>query len=76
YDFYIYGLAAALVFGKVFFPADMDPGLATLLSFVTLWSGFIARPLGGIIFGHRGDRIGRKTTLVITLIMMGIATTC
>ncbi|PXB90611.1 MFS transporter, partial [Pseudomonas aeruginosa] len=52
------------------------PGLATLLSFVTLWSGFIARPLGGIIFGHLGDRIGRKTTLVITLIMMGIATTC
>ncbi|MDF5978974.1 MFS transporter [Pseudomonas aeruginosa] len=76
YDFYIYGLAAAPVFGKVFFPADMDPGLATLLSFVTLWSGFIARPLGGIIFGHLGDRIGRKTTLVITLIMMGIATTC
>ena len=64
------------MFGKVFFPADMDPGLATLLSFVTLWSGFIARPLGGIIFGHLGDRIGRKTTLVITLIMMGIATTC
>ncbi|WP_333908715.1 MFS transporter [Pseudomonas sp. Q1-7] len=76
YDFYIYGLAAALVFGKVFFPADMDPGVATLLSFVTLWSGFIARPLGGVIFGHLGDRIGRKTTLVITLIMMGVATTC
>lgn len=75
YDFYIYGLAAALVFGKVFFPADMDPGVATLLSFATLWSGFIARPLGGIIFGHLGDRIGRKTTLVITLIMMGLATT-
>ncbi|MFC5695632.1 MFS transporter [Pseudomonas sp. GCM10022186] len=76
YDFYIYGLAAALVFGKVFFPSDMDPGVATLLSFVTLWSGFIARPLGGVIFGHLGDRIGRKTTLVITLVMMGIATTC
>ncbi|BBT18416.1 MFS transporter [Metapseudomonas otitidis] len=75
YDFYIYGLAAALVFGKVFFPADMDPGVATLLSFATLWSGFIARPLGGIIFGHLGDRIGRKTTLVITLVMMGLATT-
>ncbi|WP_165663785.1 MFS transporter [Metapseudomonas otitidis] len=75
YDFYIYGLAAALVFGKVFFPADMDPGVATLLSFATLWSGFIARPLGGVIFGHLGDRIGRKTTLVITLIMMGLATT-
>ncbi|MBO3276519.1 MFS transporter [Pseudomonas schmalbachii] len=76
YDFYIYGLAAALVFGKVFFPSDMDPGVATLLSFVTLWSGFIARPIGGIIFGHLGDKIGRKNTLVITLIMMGIATTC
>ncbi|CAD5109148.1 MFS transporter [Zestomonas carbonaria] len=74
YDFYIYGLAAALVFGKVFFPSDMDPGLATLLSFVTLWSGFVARPLGGVIFGHLGDRIGRKTTLVITLVMMGVAT--
>ena len=53
----------------------MDPGVATLLSFATLWSGFIARPLGGIIFGHLGDRIGRKTTLVITLVMMGLATT-
>jgi len=75
YDFYIYGFAAALVFGKVFFPADLDPGVATLLAFVTLWSGFIARPIGGLIFGHMGDKIGRKTTLVITLVMMGIATT-
>lgn len=74
YDFYIYGTAAALVFGKVFFPADMDPGVATLLSFVTLWAGFLARPIGGIIFGHLGDKIGRKNTLVITLIMMGVAT--
>lgn len=75
YDFYIYGFAAALVFGKVFFPSDLDPGVATLLAFVTLWSGFIARPIGGLIFGHMGDKIGRKTTLVITLVMMGIATT-
>jgi MFS family permease len=74
YDFYIYGTAAALVFGKVFFPSEMDPGVATLLSFVTLWAGFLARPIGGVIFGHLGDRIGRKNTLVITLIMMGIAT--
>ncbi|MBV8261383.1 MAG: MFS transporter, partial [Paraburkholderia sp.] len=67
YDFYIYGLAAALVFGKVFFPSSLDPGVATLLSFLTLWAGFVARPIGGLIFGHLGDRIGRKTTLVITL---------
>ncbi|WP_449431943.1 MFS transporter [Pseudomonas putida] len=76
YDFYAYGIAAALVFGKVFFPADLAPGTATLLSFLTLWAGFVARPIGGIIFGHLGDKIGRKTTLVITLVMMGIATTC
>ncbi|BBN52272.1 MFS transporter [Pseudomonas chlororaphis subsp. aurantiaca] len=76
YDFYAYGIAAALVFGKVFFPADLPAGTATLLSFLTLWAGFIARPVGGIIFGHLGDKIGRKTTLVITLIMMGVATTC
>lgn len=74
YDFYIYGTAAALVFGKIFFPPDMDPGVATLLSFVTLWAGFLARPIGGIVFGHLGDRIGRKNTLVTTLVMMGIAT--
>ena len=76
YDFYAYGIAAALVFGKVFFPADLAPGTATMLSFLTLWAGFIARPIGGIIFGHLGDKIGRKTTLIITLIMMGVATTC
>lgn len=76
YDFYIYGLAASLVFGRLFFPSSMDPGVATLLSFVTFWVGFLARPVGGVLFGHLGDRIGRKTTLVITLVMMGIATTC
>ncbi|MES2870469.1 MAG: MFS transporter [Pseudomonadota bacterium] len=76
YDFYAYGIAAALVFGKVFFPSDLAPGTATMLSFLTLWAGFVARPIGGIIFGHLGDKIGRKTTLVITLVMMGVATTC
>ncbi|KVU34145.1 MFS transporter [Burkholderia ubonensis] len=75
YDFYIYGTAAALVFGKVFFASTMNPGVATLLAFVTFWAGFAARPLGGIVFGHLGDRVGRKTALVITLVMMGLATT-
>ncbi|MFW0794434.1 MFS transporter [Gordonia sp. CPCC 205515] len=74
YDFYIYGTAAALVFGKIFFPDDLPAGVGTLLAFVTLWAGFLARPIGGILFGHLGDRIGRKTTLVITLLMMGVAT--
>ncbi|WP_138997185.1 MFS transporter [Rhodococcus zopfii] len=74
YDFYIYGTAAALVFGKIFFSDDLPAGVATLLAFVTLWAGFLARPIGGIIFGHLGDRLGRKNTLVITLIMMGIST--
>ncbi|MBP0533201.1 MFS transporter, partial [Mycobacterium tuberculosis] len=58
----------------VFFSRTLDPGIATLLSFVTLWAGFAARPIGGIIFGHLGDKIGRKTTLIITLILMGVAT--
>ena len=75
YDFYIYGLAASLVFGDLFFSPDMDPGVATLLAFATFWVGFLARPVGGVIFGHLGDLIGRKTTLVITLMMMGVATT-
>ncbi|WP_323120620.1 MFS transporter [Burkholderia alba] len=75
YDFYIYGTAAALAFGKVFFSPTMNPGIATLLAFVTFWAGFVARPLGGIVFGHLGDRVGRKQALVITLVMMGLATT-
>ncbi len=75
YDFYIYGTAAALVFGKVFFSGEMNPGVATLLAFVTFWAGFAARPLGGIVFGHLGDRVGRKKALVVTLVMMGLATT-
>ncbi|WP_407727607.1 MFS transporter (plasmid) [Rhodococcoides fascians] len=74
YDFYIFGTAAALVFGKVFYPG-IAPGSALIASFATLWVGFLARPVGGMIFGHFGDKLGRKNTLVITLMIMGIATT-
>ncbi|MFJ7946311.1 MFS transporter [Streptomyces sp. NPDC096354] len=74
FDFYIYGTAAALVFDKVFFP-ELDGAMGTLVAFATFWVGFLARPVGGIIFGHYGDRLGRKKTLVITLLMMGISTT-
>ncbi|MEU7896678.1 MFS transporter [Nonomuraea sp. NPDC049152] len=73
YDFFLYGSAAALVFNKLFFP-EADPLTGTLLAFLTYAVGFIARPLGGLIFGHFGDRLGRKTLLVISLLMMGIAT--
>lgn len=73
YDFFIYGTAAALVFNKLFFPT-FDPLIGTLLSFATFAVGFIARPLGGIVFGHYGDKIGRKNVLVVTLLLMGIAT--
>ncbi|MBN3459439.1 MFS transporter [Mycolicibacterium sp.] len=73
YDFYIYGLAAALVFPKEFFPGS-SPAAGTLASLGTFAVGFVARPLGGIIFGHIGDRVGRKTTLMFTLFLMGAAT--
>ncbi|AQV98640.1 MFS transporter [Cupriavidus necator] len=73
YDLYIYATAAALVFGPLFFPGG-DPFLSTLASFGTFAVGFFARPLGGIVFGHWGDRIGRKKALMITLMMMGVAT--
>ncbi|WP_051215533.1 MFS transporter [Granulicoccus phenolivorans] len=73
YDFFIFGTAAALVFPHLFFPGS-DPLTGTLLSFATLGVGFLARPLGGIVFGHFGDRIGRKKMLVITLLGMGLAT--
>lgn len=73
YDFYLYGLAAALVFGKLYFPSQ-DPYIATLLAFSTFFLGFVARPVGAIIFGHFGDRIGRKATLVATLLLMGGST--
>ncbi len=75
YDFYIYATAAALVFGALFFPSD-DPLFSTMAAFGTFAVGFFARPLGGIIFGHIGDRIGRKKSLIITLLMMGVVTVC
>ncbi|UCR83637.1 MFS transporter [Pseudomonas chlororaphis] len=75
YDFYIYATAAALVFGALFFPSD-DKLFSTMAAFGTFAVGFFARPLGGIVFGHIGDRIGRKKSLVITLLMMGVVTVC
>jgi metabolite-proton symporter len=73
YDFFLYGTAAALVFNRLFFPGS-DPLVGTMLAFTTYALGFLARPLGGIVFGHYGDRIGRKTMLVLSLVMMGVAT--
>ncbi len=73
YDFFIYGTAAALVFNKLFFPS-FEPLVGTLLAFTTYAVGFIARPVGGLVFGHYGDKIGRKNVLVVTLLLMGIAT--
>ncbi|MEV4160890.1 MFS transporter [Nonomuraea dietziae] len=73
YDFYAFATAAAIVFNQVFFPPDMSPFVRTVASFGTFAVGFLLRPLGGIIFGHIGDRIGRKNTLVTTLLMMGVA---
>jgi metabolite-proton symporter len=75
YDFFIYGTAAALVFPTAFFPADMPATIALIASFSTFAVGFIARPLGGVIFGHYGDRVGRKQTLVVALLIMGAGTT-
>ncbi|GAA2646131.1 MFS transporter [Nonomuraea recticatena] len=73
YDFFLYSTAASLVFGKLFFPT-FDPLSATLLALVTNAVAFVARPLGGIVFGHFGDRVGRKTVLVVTLLVMGVST--
>src|SRR3712207_6630903 len=73
YDFFIYGTAAALVFNELFFPT-FDPLVGTLLAFTTYAVGFVARPIGGVVFGHYGDRVGRRRILVITLIIMGVAT--
>ncbi|MBA4709685.1 MFS transporter [Aquitalea aquatica] len=73
YDFYIYATAAALVLGQVFFPSS-DPTLSTLAAFATFAVGFIARPMAGMVFGHLGDRLGRKKMLLFTMMLMGVAT--
>jgi MFS transporter, MHS family, shikimate and dehydroshikimate transport protein len=73
YDFFLYGTASALIFGRLFFP-NYDPLTGTLASFGTYAVGFVARPVGGIVCGHFGDRIGRKSMLILTLLIMGIAT--
>jgi MFS family permease len=75
YDFFLYSTAAGLVFNKLFFPVA-DPATGSLLAFATFAVGFVARPLGGILFGHIGDRVGRKRTLVATMIIMGLSTFC
>jgi MFS family permease len=73
YDFFLYGTATGLVFAKLFFPQS-SPLTGTLQAFTVYFSGFVARPIGAAIFGHFGDRIGRKSTLILTLACMGIAT--
>ncbi|MCK6065446.1 MULTISPECIES: MFS transporter [Microbacterium] len=73
YDFFIYGTASALVFAPLFFP-DSEPAIGAILAFATFGVGFVFRPLGGILFGHIGDRLGRRATLVLTTIVMGVST--
>ncbi|MBV9066133.1 MAG: MHS family MFS transporter [Methylobacteriaceae bacterium] len=73
YDFFLYGVVTPLVFNKLFFP-NYDPVVGTLLAYTTFFVGFVSRPIGGIIFGHYGDRLGRKGVLVLTLMIMGVAT--
>ena len=75
YDFFIYGTAAALVFPTLFFAEDMPRYVSLIASFSTFAVGFLARPVGGVVFGHFGDRVGRKAALVTALMMMGVATT-
>src|SRR6266705_1771087 len=74
WDFILYGTAAALVLGPLFFSPKLSPLAAQLSAFATFWVGFAARPVGGIVFGHFGDRLGRKKMLILTLLMMGIGT--
>jgi len=75
YDFFLYGTITGLVFNKLFFPAS-DPFVSTMLAYTVYAVGFVTRPVGGVIFGHFGDKIGRKPLLVLTLLIMGIATFC
>src|SRR6476469_7142509 len=74
YDFLLYGQVTALVFGKLFFPKS-DPLVGVLEAFAVFFIGFVGRPIGAAIFGHYGDRIGRKATLIVTLLVTGLATT-
>lgn len=74
YDFFLYATASAVVFGHLFFPADTDPLVGTMGAFAGFAVGFAARPLGGIVFGHIGDKVSRKTSLVLTLALMGLST--
>lgn len=74
YDFFLYNYAAALVFNRLFFP-KFDPTTGTILAFATYALGFVARPIGGIVFGHFGDRLGRKRLLIVSLVLMGLSTT-
>ena len=73
YDFFLYGVIAGLVFNQLYFPGE-DPYIGTLLAYATFAVGFLARPLGGIIFGHLGDKVGRKSALIMTLMIMGVST--
>lgn len=73
YDFFLYGVAAGLIFNKQFFPSD-NAAVSTMLAFATFALGFVARPVGGLVFGHIGDKMGRKRTLVMTMLIMGVAT--
>ncbi len=73
YDYFLYGLAASVVFAQLFFPTE-NPHTGTLAAFATFGVGFFFRPVGGAIFGHYGDKLGRKTILVLTLLIMGLAT--
>ena len=74
YDFFLYGASAALIFPTVFF-GETTASTALILSLLTFAAGFIARPIGGIVFGHYGDKVGRKKTLVIALVLMGVSST-
>src|SRR5260370_19437941 len=73
YDFYLYGTAAALVLGPLFFSPKLSPLAAQLSAFATFWVGFAARPVAGACFGHFSDRLGRQTMLILTLVTMAIA---
>ena len=73
YDFFLYNTFAALIFNKLFFPS-FDPLVGTMLAYTTALVGFIARPVAGVIFGHFGDRVGRKKMLILTLLIMGLGT--